>query len=98
MPIKVLQNKAFTCLSMALMQTFTRKHLCWSLFYKNVIKKRLQQRCFTVNMAKFLRTASFIEIFPRLLFGLKVYDNLISVYLKKLFNYSGYSDAFYRDG
>ena len=77
--IKVLQNKGFTCLSMASMETFTRKHLSWSLFHKNVIKKRLQQRCFTVNIAKVLRTASFIEIFSWLLFGLKVYDNLICV-------------------
>ena len=29
---------------------FTGQHLCWSLFF-NFIKKRLQQRCFTV--AKF---------------------------------------------
>ena len=44
---------------------FTWKHLCWSLFgdfqaYK-FIKKRLQHRCFPVNIAKFLRTAFFIE-------------------------------------
>ena len=83
---------------MASIQTFTRKRLFCSLIYKNVIKKRLEQGCFTVNIAKFLRTASFIEIFPWLLFGRKVYDNLICVYLKKLFNYSGYSNAFYRDG
>ena len=77
--ITFLQNKTFTCLSMASKQTFTRKQLYWSLFYKNAIKKRLQQRCFTVNIVKFLRTTSFIEIFPWLLFGLKVYDNLIGV-------------------
>ena len=32
---------------------FTRKHLCWSLFFI-FIKKRLQQRCFAVS--KFLRS------------------------------------------
>ena len=38
---------------------FTKKHLCWSLFLiklKNFIKKKLQHRCFTANIAKFLRT------------------------------------------
>ena len=42
---------------------FTGKHLCWSLINKakglhagNLIKKRLQHRCFLVNNAKFLRT------------------------------------------
>ena len=75
--ITFLQNKTFTCLSMASKQTFTRKQLYWSLFYKNAIKKRLQQ---SVNIAKLLRTASFIEIFPWLLFGLKVYNNFICIY------------------
>ena len=32
---------------------FTGKHLCWGLF----TKKRLQHRCFPVNMAKFLRAS-----------------------------------------
>ena len=32
---------------------FTRKHLCW--------KRRLQHRCFSVNIAKFLRTVFFKE-------------------------------------
>ena len=31
---------------------FTRKHLCWSLL--NFIKKRLQHKCFPVNIAKLL--------------------------------------------
>ena len=38
------------------------KHLCWSLFLRNFIKKRLQQRCFPVNIVKFLRTAFFRTI------------------------------------
>ena len=37
---------------------FTGKHLCWSLFFKvcNFIKKRLQHRCFPVDIAKYLTT------------------------------------------
>ena len=42
---------------------FTGKPLCWSLFLKscrveawNIIKKRLQRKCFPVKFAKFLRT------------------------------------------
>ena len=35
----------------------TEKHLCWSLF----IKKRLQHIFSPVNIAKFLKTAFFIE-------------------------------------
>ena len=39
---------------------FAGKHLCWSLFIlKFFNKKRLQSRCFLVNIAKFLRTAFF---------------------------------------
>ena len=43
---------------------FTGKHLCWSLFFKNVqaqglqlYLKRLQHRCFPVRFTKFLKTA-----------------------------------------
>ena len=44
---------------------FTGKHLCWSLFFNkvaglqacNFIKKRLQRKCFPLNIAKSLRTA-----------------------------------------
>ena len=45
---------------------FTGKHLCWSLFC-NFIKKRLQHRCFPVNIAKFLRTFILKNICERLL-------------------------------
>ena len=42
---------------------FTRKHLCWSLFFNRVtgqracsfIKKRLQHRCVLVKLAKFYK-------------------------------------------
>ena len=38
-------------------RNFARKHLRWSLFSTacNFIKKRLHQRCFPVNFAKFLK-------------------------------------------
>ena len=42
---------------------FTRRHLCWSLFLIKLqdfrpatLLKKLQDRCFLVNIAKFLRT------------------------------------------
>ena len=60
------------CLSMAFLETFTGKRLCWILFLK--LLKETPNRCFPVNIAIFLRTASFIEIFPWLLLGLKEYD------------------------
>ena len=45
----------------------TGNHLCWSLLFNkdaglnvcNAIKKRLQHRCFPVNITKFLRTAFY---------------------------------------
>ena len=42
---------------------FTGKHLCWSLFLLkcNFIKKRLEHRCFPVNITKFLRTHTYFE-------------------------------------
>ena len=46
---------------------FTGKSLYWSLFLINFVIKRLQHRCFSVNIAKFLRTAFFIEHLPLLL-------------------------------
>ena len=61
---------------------FTEKHLRWSLFFNkaarlkicNFIKKRLKHRCFPVNIAKFLRTFSFIEHLRWLLSDLRKYD------------------------
>ena len=46
---------------------FTKKHLCWSLFWVNVIKERLQQKSFPVNNTKFLRTPILKNICERLL-------------------------------
>ena len=40
---------------------FTGKDLCWRFFLINFIKKRLQHRCFPVNIAKCLSTAFYIE-------------------------------------
>ena len=42
---------------------FTGKHLCWCLLLmklkSNFVKKKLQHRCFCVNIAKFLRACFF---------------------------------------
>ena len=53
---------------------FTRKHLCWNLFFNkvaglqacNFIKKRLQRRRLTVNIPKYLRTPLLKNICERL--------------------------------
>ena len=37
---------------------FTGKHLCWSFFLRNFIKKILQHRCFPVNIVKCLKARS----------------------------------------
>ena len=52
---------------------FTEKHLRWSLLlimfskFSNFIKKRLQRRCFPVNIVKILRTPILNDICERLL-------------------------------
>ena len=54
---------------------FTGKHPYWSLFFINFVGletctfiiKRLQHRCFSLNIAKFLRTNVFIKHFRLLL-------------------------------
>ena len=46
----------------------TVKHMRWSLFLIK-LKKRLQYRCFPMNIAKFLRTAFFTENLWWLLFS-----------------------------
>ena len=60
--IGVLKNLAY----------FTRKHLCWSLFFNkvaglqdsNFIKKRCQHKCFPVEIGKFSRTPLFYKTPP----------------------------------
>ena len=51
---------------------FKGKHTCWSLFWIkedlkacNCIKKSVQQKCFAVNIAKFLRTSILTNICER---------------------------------
>ena len=41
---------------------FTGKYLCWSLFLIKFIKKKLQHRCFPVNIARLLRASSLWNI------------------------------------
>ena len=72
---------------------FTRHHLCWSFLFKkvaalhprNLIKKRLQHRCFPVDIAKFLRTPILKNICKRLLLILKCFK-IILKHFKKLFS------------
>ena len=71
---KVLKNLAI----------FTGKQLCWSLIFNKVeikketlLKKRLQDRCFPVNIAKFLKTSIFKNICKRLLQGWNQMENIL---------------------
>ena len=48
--------------------TFTEKHLCWDVFVikmeaepLNLLKGRVQHRCFHMNFGKFLRTTFITE-------------------------------------
>ena len=43
---------------------FTGKHLRWRFFIINFIEKRLQHKCFPMNIAKFLGTAFYIKHLP----------------------------------
>ena len=52
----VLQKRCFQNYAI-----FIGKRLCWNLFLINFIKKRLQHRCFPMNIAKLLRKGFFIE-------------------------------------
>ena len=44
---------------------FTGKHLCWSLFLI-LIERRLQRRCFSVNVVKFLRTFTLKQLYNQI--------------------------------
>ena len=48
-------------------EILTGKHLCWSSFLIKFINKRLQHRCFPLNIAKFLRAPTLKNIYERLL-------------------------------
>ena len=60
---------------------FTGKNLCWSLFLIKfqdwrptfLFKKRLQRRCFSVNIAKFLRTAFLLKTCSLYLFEIFIW-------------------------
>ena len=66
---------------------FTGEHLSWSLFLIKLLnrdfsKKRLQHRCFPVNIAKFLKTPFFTEHFQLLLLRIrKRLNEIISLWV-----------------
>ena len=74
---------------------FTRKHLCWSLFLItlqacNLLKKRLQHRCFLVNIAKFLRTPILKNICKRLLLSHNFFKTaVLEIFENSMLNMSG---------
>ena len=62
---------------------FTGKHLCWSLFLKNLqAEARLQGRCFSVKFAKFLGTHLLTEHLRWLLLHLR--RQLLYSFFKKV--------------
>ena len=72
---------------------FMGKHLCWSLFFNNFIKKRLQHKCFPVDFSKFLRTPFFrtspVAASDRNIF-IELFSHLLSInqrFLQRAFNY-----------
>ena len=54
--IAVIKSSQQKCSVLKNFAIFTRKHLCWSPQACNFIKKKLQYRCFVVNITKILRT------------------------------------------
>ena len=62
---------------------FAAKYLCWSLFLITVQAFRLQDRCFPVNFAKYLRTAILKNICQRLLLYLDLKNNGSNIFLSK---------------
>ena len=66
-----------------ILQNFTGKHLCWSLFLINLITNRLQHRFFLVKFAKFLGTCFLLLLYsPRtfLILAMKILMNLQFIY------------------
>ena len=68
--VDVLQKKLF----LKVLQIFTEKRLCWSLFLIklqgcNFINQKLHQKCFPVKFTKFLRTPILKIICERVLLG-----------------------------
>ena len=68
---------------------FTGKNLCWSLFLKKfqvwrtvfLFKKRLQRRCFSVNIAKFLRTAVLLKTCSLYLYEIFIWWYVIDIWV-----------------
>ena len=64
---------------------FTGKHLCWSVFFywslrpAIVLKKRLQHKCFPVNIAKFFKTAFFSKNTSSGCFCKNIFENRVFV-------------------
>ena len=64
---------------------FTGRHLCWSLFLKklhfwNFIKTRLQHKCSSVNLVKFLGTPILKNTCKRLLLNIQIIKISWTVY------------------
>ena len=66
---------------------FTGKHLCQSLFFNNFIKKRLWDRCFPMNFAKFLKTPFLTEHLRWLLLEKVYISNILFTAFSKYYNY-----------
>ena len=70
----IMNRSSIKKLFLKISQYSQKKHLCWSLLLNknagllswNFIKKRLQNRFFPVNIAKFLRAAVLENIWQRL--------------------------------
>ena len=62
---------------------FAGKHLCWSLLLIRL--QSLQQGCFSVKLAKFLRTL-ILKAFANDCFWLVLYDESIGLKLVDMFN------------
>ena len=69
---------------------FTEKHLYWSLLS---IKKRLQHRCFPVDIAKFLRTLILKIVCERLLLVSDMFIVVSKTTVEKIQNYYRNTEA-----
>ena len=66
---------------------FTGKKLCWSLFFIKfqdwrlifLFKKRLQRRCFSVDIARFLRAAFFLKTCSLYVFKIFIWWQIIDI-------------------
>ena len=66
--LKSVQKQPYADILQGVLKSFaTAKRMCWSPFLIKW-KKKLQHKCFPVNIAKFLRTDFFIEYLRWFLF------------------------------